>query len=1255
MSPGESKHSRNSNRKAPRTRKPSFERLEDRALLTVVFNLHYGAETDVSMTNNGQGLQNPTVNLIFAGNWAPYVANEQSIVNAIQSIVSGPYLTGLTQYSTSGTATMGAVGFNTTQFIPTLVNNNTNNAELQAYVQQSISSFGSPSPPSVDAEHAPIYIVIVNPADWAASTAGTVYAGFNIPGTYNSTPIHMILTSTTADGSNNISIDNLTTTVSHELAERSVNNAQLFHVSSSEAAASNGVYTTSSNNQVADGEMDNSGGPYCYRLGAYLVQAYWSDLDNAAIVPNVNYNSSAADYALYPTFSGSSWARKYDLAITPFGVSVAFRSFQGSNPAELKFNVTFNGQTATFGAATDPLNSVHVQGPISVKVDDSNRSTPSSLTIGDAFESPFLGGVGGFFPGAYIDIDFSQASTAALEVDTSRLNGSTVDIRRTIIDGTVTVDAAVGDTAINVNYVAPGGPLIVNLGDGTQTVNISPTTKDYSSSIFGDVSVSPGVGLGTLNVDDYNDAAARHWTIDAGSISSDINGAGVIHIGRLFSVTLNGGRDDNTFTVLTTFNGLTTSIWTQGFGDSVNVLGTGFLSTLNVIGYARTINFGDAGRTASIRGLVNVDVTQGALSVDDSADLLGQNDVVVSSSSIIGLSDGIIGFESSGVTALSILGSHGGSTYHFLGTPNYSSYSPTTTTLTCEGTDSVNVGDHGSLADIQGDLLIGDPASFVDLTIDASADAATTNHATISNSAVTGLSAGAIRFDQSAVSALNVTGGHGGTTYDVLSLPMFFLIPITTTINALAGDTINLGQNGSLQGAWGNGSLVGNFSGTGAAAHVVMDGSLDSAAAAYTIGGNNNLTVVNATVGAGVTINGFRSQDEVRIDLQAGTVNADLTHTSPGTISVDGTVRLKGTNPAAQVNLAVHARARATVSPVAANESVVEAFNSLYLLGTRPQDSLGVFDGNNQLSISNQPIQSPYVQFAATQSDPSTVAAGDPFDFAVVAQDAQGGTLANYAGQVQWYAYNRTTGHYSESDYESFAAGDHGQHVFHGIVLPEAGTYSLGFDDGWNASSVTITVLAGGGGHLDGQAGDAEATPSIAVASAAAQPDAGANEAPAAASSIVAPATAASATIPATVAGSVNASAGGGALKNSSAGDTASPVEVTAPRQEQLANRPAIWALPDAKRVCGTGSLSESRQPAPLSRRASGPGERSLILSTSIQVAALDRWFERLGRGMSDRLPPPATTEKLDFWDSLDVMASHFGENSPSPLRRNAR
>src|SRR5262249_18598234 len=134
-------------------------------------------------------------------------------------------------------------------------------------------------------------------------------------------------------------------------------------------------------------------------------------------------------------------------------------------------------------------------------------------------------------------------------------------------------------------------------------------------------------------------------------------------------------------------------------------------------------------------------------------------------------------------------------------------------------------------------------------------------------------------------------------------------------------------------------------------------------------------------------------------------------------------------------------------------------FNRVNLLGSMPQDTLHVYDSTNNLAIDNDPILAPYAQFAAASGDPTTVTAGQPFNFTVIAQDNNGATLSGYANQVQWYAYNRATGDYSSSNYEQFTTVDQGQHAFHDIVLPVAGTYTLGFDDGWNASSFTINVV----------------------------------------------------------------------------------------------------------------------------------------------------------------------------------------------------
>src|SRR5438094_6723245 len=84
-----------------------LETLEDRLVPTIVFPLTlYGDET-IAPGSTNVGLQNPTVNLIFAGNWTNYQQDETTLINASRSIVTGPYLSGLAQYSTSGMARFG--------------------------------------------------------------------------------------------------------------------------------------------------------------------------------------------------------------------------------------------------------------------------------------------------------------------------------------------------------------------------------------------------------------------------------------------------------------------------------------------------------------------------------------------------------------------------------------------------------------------------------------------------------------------------------------------------------------------------------------------------------------------------------------------------------------------------------------------------------------------------------------------------------------------------------------------------------------------------------------------------------------------------------------------------------------------------------------------------------------------------------------------------------------------------------------------
>jgi N-acetylneuraminic acid mutarotase len=148
----------------------------------------------------------------------------------------------------------------------------------------------------------------------------------------------------------------------------------------------------------------------------------------------------------------------------------------------------------------------------------------------------------------------------------------------------------------------------------------------------------------------------------------------------------------------------------------------------------------------------------------------------------------------------------------------------------------------------------------------------------------------------------------------------------------------------TLQGL--NATMIVDFStASSTATQVVFDGNLDPAGAAYTIGNDKlgNLLVVNQTVGLTVQINGYRDQDQVWVDLPGGSVAADLTHTGPGTIYLDGSTRLTGTNAVSANQIALKDRAGiVTMQADGDNHSVVQMFNTLYLLGSMPQDSLAL-------------------------------------------------------------------------------------------------------------------------------------------------------------------------------------------------------------------------------------------------------------------------------------------------------------------------
>ena len=76
---------------------------------------------------------------------------------------------------------------------------------------------------------------------------------------------------------------------------------------------------------------------------------------------------------------------------------------------------------------------------------------------------------------------------------------------------------------------------------------------------------------------------------------------------------------------------------------------------------------------------------------------------------------------------------------------------------------------------------------------------------------------------------------------------------------------------------------------------------------------------------------------------RALTVNADFRGGLPGTFYFDGKARLAGTNPTSPNTISASVLAgNITMTPVDTYDSLLEAYNKIYVLGAMPQDSLNV-------------------------------------------------------------------------------------------------------------------------------------------------------------------------------------------------------------------------------------------------------------------------------------------------------------------------
>jgi hypothetical protein len=344
-----------SGRKAPpaskkiRTLRLQLEALEDRAVPAIIppgpphvlpgsFNIaftpKFGPETIVKGSTN-DGMQNPSVNLVFSGPYWTTAQGQQDEANmlaAVQSILSGPYLTGLTQYGSDGKANFSR-SWNDTATVPLQPKIGMPSASaLDDFLQNSIDNHPTyihdiyghkhvAPPVNTNWQHAPIYVVVSDPNSSAQNPGGWNGGGgyaYIQQGIFKVANIHMIWVGTNGPNRDPIWLDGFTSSLSHELAETiSDPDASGITVQPPKQlpwSLSDNTDPQDVTGQIADFEPASQ--RYGYRLNNYMVQPYWSRQDQAFIVPlGPSGSSYSQNFFLDPVWSGDIFSYSYNLRL----------------------------------------------------------------------------------------------------------------------------------------------------------------------------------------------------------------------------------------------------------------------------------------------------------------------------------------------------------------------------------------------------------------------------------------------------------------------------------------------------------------------------------------------------------------------------------------------------------------------------------------------------------------------------------------------------------------------------------------------------------------------------------------------------------------------------------------------------------------------------------------------------------------------------------------------------------------------------
>jgi hypothetical protein len=426
----------------------------------------------------------------------------------------------------------------------------------------------------------------------------------------------------------------------------------------------------------------------------------------------------------------------------------------------------------------------------------------------------------------YTFVDYNENITLVGNFSSPSYNGpQTVSFG----DGNITsiaVNTGNQDFTVYIEQTLAVAPLTVDLGNGNDVVNISSGARNLNN-IQGAIRVNYGLGIDTLDVHDESNTAAQTFSMAAGSLSRS-GAAPITYTLGLDYVTVYAGQGNNVFNVSGVEPNYATTLFTGNGHDTVNVndtsIGSSFTidagtgaDTINVRATSSavyvngngqdTVNLGNAGSVHAIQGSVTItDPPAGdyaTVNVDDSADTTARTAYLdaltfdgAAYGRITGLAPADILYKYADTNTVTVQTGTGGATVNALATG-------VPVNLIGHGTNTVNVGNAGSVQAINALLTITDPPAgdYVTVNVDDSADATprTVNLDTVTSGGVaygriTGLAPADIEYKYADTYFATVRTGSGGAVINALATG----VPVNL-IGYSVNTTVNVGHAGSVQ------------------------------------------------------------------------------------------------------------------------------------------------------------------------------------------------------------------------------------------------------------------------------------------------------------------------------------------------------------------------------------------------------------------------------------------------------------------------